>query len=527
MALARVETPGVSSVLLDEPTLTTVAAETETPAAPQQASIGDSVIRGALAMLSTQPITWAASLLAAAFVPRLLGAQSLGQLSFAMSVAAIVGTAFGFGIPDYLTRRIAQRSAGEHRLNDTILGFYVHTASSTVGVVLVGIGSLFVPASVVDVPLLFIAFISVLTAPAQAALLSFFRGREKHAWYAWANAGQVAMATVGGVLALIAGADVRIYALIGAIFSTLSTLLCWKLASFWPTPPHLSAGLLREGWQYIRGGLPFGVWNLTLTVYGMGDMVLMGMLANSTETGWYSAALRIVGVTVFIPTIIVTPLFPAVSRNVGNPEVLRRAIAQTLRLSLFMTIPLGAGILAVAPRVPSLLGWSDEFSNTIPLMQILALHIPAVAIDMVLGTILLAVGRERQWVRVGIIAAIVNLGGNIFAIPLAHQLVGDGALGASITKVVTEGLMFVGALVVLPRHLVDPKIALYAVRLTIAGVACALAATALLWVGIHLAVVAGAVAYFATAFVLRGIEVDDLLYILRRFTKRTQVAAAS
>ncbi|MBV9132083.1 MAG: polysaccharide biosynthesis C-terminal domain-containing protein, partial [Chloroflexi bacterium] len=148
-------------------------------------------------------------------------------------------------------------------------------------------------------------------------------------------------------------------------------------------------------------------------------------------------------------------------------------------------------------------------------------------IDMVLGTILLAVGREKQWVRVGIIAAVVNLGGNIFAIPLAHQLVGDGALGASITKVVTEGLMFVGALVVLPRHLIDPKIALYAVRLTIAGVACALAATALLSVGIHLAVVAGAAAYLATAFLLRGVDVEDLLYILRRFTKRARVGVAA
>jgi O-antigen/teichoic acid export membrane protein len=509
----------VSSVALEEPVATPVTADAP-PTPATHASIGDSVIRGALAMLSTQPITWGASLLAAAFVPRLLGAEALGQVSFAMSIAAIVGTAFGFGLPDYLTRRIAQRP--ESRMSDTILCFYIHTATSALGVLLMGIAAFLIPTRWVDVPLLYIAFITVLSAPAQAALLAFFRGREKHAWYAWANAGQVAMVTIGGIVALLAGADVRIYALFGATFSALSTLVCWKLAGFWPTFPGLNRAVLRESWTFIRGGFPFGLWNLTLTIYGMGDLILMGALATATEIGWYSAALRIVGVTVFIPTVIITPLFPAVSRNVNNPDVLRRAIAHTLRLSLFLTIPLGAGIFAVAPRVPSLLGWSDEFASTIPLMQVLALHIPAVAVDMVLGTILLAVGREKQWVRVGILAAIVNIGGNFVAIPLAQQLTGNGALGAAGTKVVTEGLMFVGALILLPRHLLDPKIALYALRLTIAGVATALAASAVLGIGIPVAVIAGAVAYLATAVLLRGIDLEDANYILRRFTRRGQ-----
>jgi len=415
-------------------------------------------------------------------------------------------------------RRIAQQPGS--RQHDTAVAFYLHTATSTIGALLVAAISLFFAASFIDVRLLYIALISVVTAPAQAALMSFFRGREQHVLYAWANAGQVVVVTVGGVLALVAGMDVRAFALISAALSALSTLACWKLAGFWPTLPSIDLTFLRELQQFIRGGFPFLMWNISSIVYATSDRVLLGFFVAPSEIGWYSAALRIVGVTIFIPTIIVAPLFPALSRSVCEPSALRRAVAQTFRLSLVLTVPLSAGIIAIASALPAVLGWPTDFANAVPLMMILAVHIPIVAIDMVLATVIMAIGRESRWVRVGLLAAPFNIGLNLIAIPLTEQLFGLGVVGASITTVLTEILMFFGALIVLPKNLLDPRLVSYTLRVVGAGLATWLAATAALPLGLPVAVIAGAIAYPLVLVLVRGIDLDDARYVLQRVTKR-------
>src|SRR5688572_21020738 len=68
--------------------------------APQRAI--HSVARGALALLSTQPLTWLGGLLTAALVPRFLGDERLGQLTLALVIAGFASTVTVMGIPEYL-----------------------------------------------------------------------------------------------------------------------------------------------------------------------------------------------------------------------------------------------------------------------------------------------------------------------------------------------------------------------------------------------------------------------------------------
>src|SRR5205085_32097 len=122
----------------------------------------------------------------------------------------------------------------------------------------------------------------------------------------------------------------------------------------------------------------------------------------------------------------------------------------------------------------------DDFANAVPLMMILSVHLPIVAVDMLLGTVIMAIGREARWVRVGLIAAVFNMGVNLMCIPLSQQLAGNGAIGASITTVLTEVLMFFGALYLIPKHLFDRRIVWQAVRVVLAGLAMGAVGVALL-----------------------------------------------
>jgi O-antigen/teichoic acid export membrane protein len=512
MPTLALDTPEIPQAIEAAP----VAAEV--PAAVEShASIGESVLRGALALLSTQPLTWGVSLLAAAFVPRLLGAEALGQYTMATAIAAIAGTAFGFGIPDYLVRRIAQHPNSER--TDVGRGLLLHTLAGVVAALGVALFAPLVVSSSIDLPLLYIVLITIIAAPAQAELLASLRGREKHTWYAWANASQGVVITVGGVLALMAGADVRIYAIVSIGLTVISTFVIWRLTRFSPKLPRIDRVLWRDCMTIMRGGFPFYVWNLTLLAYAMVDNVLLGYFVPVSEIGLYTAALRVVGVTVFIPTLIVTPLFPALSRSAHEPNVLRRALSQALRLSLIFTVPLAAGISALAPAIPSVLGWPDEFSGAVPLVMVLSIHLPAVAVDMVFGTLIMAVGRAAQWTKVGLIATVFNVGLNLVGIPLFEHTMGSGAMGASVVKVSTEVLMLVAAIIIVPNRVLDPKIALLAIRVVVAGIATGLVASFVLPVGVIAAIAAGGVTYVVALVVLRGVELEDARYVQRRFSR--------
>src|SRR5947209_7875798 len=65
-----------------------------------------SIGRGAMALLSTQPLTWAASLLTAGLVPHFLGDASLGDLTLAVAIAGLLGLLVSAGIPGSLARHV-------------------------------------------------------------------------------------------------------------------------------------------------------------------------------------------------------------------------------------------------------------------------------------------------------------------------------------------------------------------------------------------------------------------------------------
>jgi len=56
----------------------------------------------------------------------------------------------------------------------------------------------------------------------------------------------------------------------------------------------------------------------------------------------------------------------------------------------------------------------------------------------------MASDRQRQWIVVGIIAAVFNPLLNLIAIPLTAHAYGNGATGAAMITVATEFLMLSG-----------------------------------------------------------------------------------
>ena len=328
---------------------------------------GGHVTRGAFALLSAQPLTWATSLASAVLVPRYLGDAGLGAYAVAWTIGVFVGTLVTFGLPSVLTRKVASQPA----LSATYAGGGVVIVTafaipiSLALFVVIGAGG----RGGIDLALVSLGVATAVVLSVQSVLMAVLVGLGRNARYAWSLAAAGVFTTVVGLATLAVGGDAHGFAV--AIFSSwaISTLVLWRTSGLRFTRAALAPALLRE---LAVGGLPFLGWNIALRVRADIDVVLVGVLLQSNVAGWLAAAYRIINITVFIPTVITTPLLPALTRAKRQPEAYRSLLSDSLATVLLLTVPVSASVFMLAPVIPSLLGWPDSLQQAIPPMMILA-----------------------------------------------------------------------------------------------------------------------------------------------------------
>src|SRR5262249_50393352 len=197
-------------------------------------------------------------------------------------------------------------------------------------------------------------------------------------------------------------------------------------------------------WRTIfLGGLPFFVWQAALVIYGQTDALILSMLTRDAVVGWYAAAYRIVTIPLFMPTIIMTVVFPALSAATHDRRAYSAIAQRALRVVLLARTPIVVGVMLPPGRLLDQLGYPAEFDPSIVPIILLAPHVLLVGIDMVIGTVLNTRDRQRQWAMAGVAAAVFNPALNLLLIPLAQSRLGNGAIGASTVTTLTELFMLV------------------------------------------------------------------------------------
>ena len=482
------------------------------------------VVRGALALLTAQPLTWGASLLVAVFVPQLLGPDGFGQLAVAQTFAFLAATVASLGVPYYLPRRVATEPEHADLIASGAMIMLLAVAASVAGSLAIILP--FAGVSIAEAPVLRLALSGMIGITAQNVIFAVLNGLGRHSSFAWINAvAVVANAGLGvGVLLFIGGAVAYLAALVS--INLIVAVIAWRAAGLRYRRESINLRL----WRGIAtGGLPFLGWELARRIRSDIDVVLVGVLLHAEVAGWLAAAYKIIAIPVFIPTLITTPLLPALSRTVGDVDVFRQTMRRSVVIVLVLTIPISGMIFALAPVMPRMLHWSSSFAPAVPLMMILAFQQPFVALDMVLGTALIALKHERRWMWAMVAAAILNPALNLLIIPLADGQFGNGAIGAACVELGTELVMFTGALMLLPRSTIDRHTVTLSLRVVLAGVGMAGVAVALQAVSLVAAVGCGGMTFaigLVLLHVVRQSDLHSLKHEARRFVALRSSTAA-
>ncbi|MGI8633256.1 MAG: flippase [Solirubrobacterales bacterium] len=356
-------------------------------------------------------------------IARELGEDSLGDVVFALSLAALVIVPAALGTEELMGREVARDFSQVHRYLPNLVALRtvmtVPLLAGSVGV-LAALGYTGDELLVVVLVSLAVAFES-LAIPWQSAFQAF----ERLGLVSASVVAQRVVSTTIGVAVLAKGGDV----LAVAVAFPVGSFVGWALAVY-----LMRSRIVRIRWQLdpsgwgslIRRGIPNGIADLAFTVLLRVDSVLLGLLRGGADSnrqvGLYGAAFRLIESTMFISWSLSGALFPWFSRSSDSHA---RGYQLALKASMTLLMPLAAGLAVLAGPVVELL-YGDRFAGAVLPMRILAGLIVLYGVNQLAVAVLVARGQPLRFARLAGGAAALNIALNLALIPPL------GAVGAAI-----------------------------------------------------------------------------------------------
>ncbi|MGZ4699684.1 MAG: flippase [Ilumatobacteraceae bacterium] len=467
---------------------------------------GRTVVRNFTFMLLSQGYTWSLSIILMIVAPRILGVNDFGNLRFVQAFVGFFALVAPLGMATYIVKAVARDTAlaGQFIFNAVALELVWAAVLSTGAIVLAHI--LGYSGEVTSLIVVFCVMMIITTLDQQTA--AAFQGLQRMGGLAFWAAVQETVATALGVFVLVRGWGVVWLAVVTAV-----SFFVQFVANAWRARPLLRLGVhidLRLWRAMVRGGLPYLFNGAILVIYGTIDIPILERLAGTETVAWYAIAYQWVSVPAFFGGIVVTALLPSLAARgrTVTPEFAAQA-NKALRLVFAVGAPVATGIALVSSDALHLL-YGGRFGKAVPIMQVLASHVPIVGVTMVLGTVLVAVDRQRAWLMVGIVAAVFNVSANLILIPWAVHRYDNGAIGAALVTVLTEVLVMFGAILLRPPGVLDRSTASFCGRAALSALLMLPAVLAIghSWVGLK--VLVGVIVFSLCAFVFRVGRPSDL-----------------
>jgi len=454
----------------------------------------------------------------AVLLPRYLGDANLGKIAFGLAFTALVGLVADLGTATFLTKEVAR--SRERVATLTINTVTMRLVLGGIAIIAAVIGVNFsttdeVSRSIVYVlsgGMLVIALSNAVTAALQG--LQLIKGLALFSIVTKLGYAGIAIA------ALLGGAGPIQVALAWVISQTLGlvvvSVILVRAVGRWPrlVPDSTTLRIL------LLGGLPFFVWQAALMVYGQVDAVLLSFLTEDAVVGWYSAAYRIVTIPLFLPTIIMTVIFPALAGASGDSRQFSTIARRAIHVVLLPSIPMVLGIMLLSDKLVAFMGYPEEFSHSVAPMILLAPHIVLVGVNMVVGTVLQTRDRQRNWAMAGVMAAILNPLLNYPAIMFTQSQFGNGAIGASVVTTLTEVFMLGAGLYLLPRGVLGRQTLTDLGRCLAAGLLMVVTVTLARDLPLIVAVAIGAITYAIGAVVVGAASVTELRQVVGLVLRR-------
>ena len=374
---------------------------------------------------------------------RYLGDKSYGKFAFAFALVSLFEVTTDLGIKEYVLRESARWKSRTKILVGNAVTVKIILSIIT-AIILVGIASISNIGQDVRA-VIYLITVSMVFRSFKLLFRSVFIGHEQFKLEAFVVALERLIMLIFGVCALILGWGLVPFASVFTAASFLSLILIIffykkfiaELNLVWD--PSFARKMIRES-------LPFGLTAAAFMIYFRVDSIMLSIMRNDAEVGWYNAAYRIAEGLIVVPTIIYYVLFPRLSvfHEIAKDlviELSQRICKYTIAVSLPITF---LGIITAEPFV--MLIYGKGYIKAVNSWKMLLLGVTFMFLWSNLIVIFNSTNRPQIPFFGVMIGSITNICLNLFMIP------NYGYIGASASTVLAEVVLFSYLAILLSRE---------------------------------------------------------------------------
>ncbi|HLW00777.1 MAG TPA: flippase [Ktedonobacterales bacterium] len=412
---------------------------------------GTKILRNMAALFMGQATTTVLSLLVAIYVPRHIGPGAQGELEVASMLATLLSTFLSVGMGTVLTRDIAREPRKAADLLGTAL--VIKMLMAVPAVVLLGIVSWVVGYTPETRIIIAIASVGMVFTMLSDPIQSCFQAVERMKYNSLSAVIGEVIVVVCSIAVVLAGGSVIWL----SVVNVMSLLIVLFLSIKWwmslgAVHLHFNPKLMR---YLLVGGLPFWASGLFLTFYLYIDSLMLSTITSVTVVGWYSVPMKLFSFLLFLPSIIGTAMFPALVRTYKQaPREMVKIARHSFNLIGCISLPIAVGGVLLSKQIILTL-YGLAYGESVPVMTVLSVMVVPMYLNIQVYQLLVVVGRQSAWTKVMAAACVINPLMNLVLIhyyQVHHQ---NGAFGAAWAMLLTEGLMAVVGIVLLPRGILS------------------------------------------------------------------------
>lgn len=475
-------------------------------------STAKTVTKNVAVLSFTRVITTSSTLMLMMFLPRSLGPIGYGRLYLGQAIVGIFALLIEFGGHYSITKSVSRDPEQIASIFVNAIG--IRSILWVVSYVLM-LSYAFIAGYPHEVVLIIAIYgIGMIWSGVSAVIGSCFRGVNILRYPAYGGIVETVFIAGVGIPALLMGIGPVQFAAINVVgtFLGVFTVMHYRSVLFTTLPKvEWSAGIamLKEGLPYFLNAV-FGV------IYYRIDTIMLSLMTTEHVVGWYGAAYRFFDSLMLVPNIFTIAIFPVLSRQWGkDPAAFPRMLQKSLDAIILAGIPMCIGAFSFAPEIIHLFYGTTMYEPSVLLLRIFSIGIPLLYIDFILGTMLMAVDKQRVMTRTAFFAIFTNIILNYALIPWTNTHLGNGGVGSALATLATELFVMINMIVMMPKTAFEGariglQVKSIAAGLVMAAVYFGAEKLSIYWV---ISAPIGAVVYGLALFAQRALGADELALI--------------
>lgn len=348
------------------------------------------------------------------YASRIMMADGIGQVNFFQSIISYISLFTCLGIPMYAIREVAKvRDNPEKMTRITVEILLLHAFLTLLGYMAVAVICLTVTKVQTDIPLFLLLSATIFFTAIGCEW--FYQGIEDFKYVAIRGLLVKLLSVVLLFLFVKTKEDILWY---GAY-----TVLGGNIFNFIRLRKYLHRDVIDfralHPLRHLKPALHVFALNVVISIYLQLNNVLLGFMKDAEAVGYFTAATKIMMITMSISSSLGAVIMPRTSNLIaeGRMDEFRILIQKSYDFVLALAMPLTVGLIFTSPSIILLLS-GEGFAPAVLTSQIVASNILMVGLSGVMGIqVLYPLGKINIVILCTLIGAAVNVFFNVLLIP--------------------------------------------------------------------------------------------------------------